>query len=85
MWKKKGVYNMTLAGSPRKKSQQTMSTEHNINSMWRQGQEAGDDSETEESSLSTTHMKECDAAEFLAGVYVHKEADLTIDNNMAVS
>lgn len=48
--------------------------------MWRQGQEAGDDSETEESSLSTMHMKE-----FLPGVYMQKEADLTTDNNMAIS
>lgn len=53
--------------------------------MWRQGQEAGDDSETEESSLSTAHMKECAAAEFLPGVYMQKEADLTTDNNMAIS
>lgn len=59
--------------------------QQNIRSMWRQGQEAGDDSETEESSLSTTHIKECDAAEFLPGVYMHKGGDLTIDNNMAIS
>lgn len=38
-------------------------------------------SETEESSLSTTRMK----AEFLHGVYMQKEADLTIDNNTAIS
>lgn len=36
-------------------------------------------SETEESSLSTTHMKECDTAKFLRGVYMQKKADLTMD------
>lgn len=45
-----------------------MSTEHAFNVETG----AGDDSETEESSLSTTHVKECDAAEFLPGVYMHK-------------